>query len=233
MDAEELKRTISVCMFDQYGTVVDMQGGLVEAATPYLRAKGWTGDPNTFVTWWRRTHYENSMIDALLGRARTPYREIGQRSLDYVLERAGIAHSMDEVRALVAAIERLKPFPEVPAALARLHARYKLAVLSNGDPDMLEAARAHHGIPFDAVISVAIANAFKPHVATYTKAAEILGVRMEQVLFVANHAFDCVGAKSAGMRTAFIDRRRRPFGATPHQPDLIVPSMTELAALLA
>ena len=46
---------------------------------------------------------------------------------------------------------------------------------------------------------------------------------MDEVLFIANHAFDCIGAKAAGMRTAFIDRRRRPFGATPHQPDLLVP----------
>lgn len=223
---------ITVCMFDQYGTIVDMQGGLIEAATPYLRAKNWPGNPNSFVTWWRRTHYENSMIDALLGRAHTPYREIGERALDHVLERAGIAHTRAEVAALVAAIERLKPFPEVPAALDRLHRRYKLVVLSNGDPDMLEAAKAHHGIEFDAVISVAAANAFKPHVATYTKAAEIAGVRMDQVLFVANHAFDCIGAKSAGMHAAFIDRRRRPFGITPYQPDVIVPSMTALADLL-
>jgi 2-haloacid dehalogenase len=56
---------------------------------------------------------------------------------------------------------------------------------------------------------------------------------MDQVLFIANHAFDCVGAKAAGMRTAFIDRRQRPFGATPHQPDLLVPSMAALADLLA
>jgi 2-haloacid dehalogenase len=52
---------------------------------------------------------------------------------------------------------------------------------------------------------------------------------MDEVLFIANHAFDCIGAKSAGMRTAFIDRRRRPFGTTPHQPDLIVPTMKDLA----
>ena len=57
--------------------------------------------------------------------------------------------------------------------------------------------------------------AFKPHHATYEKAAELAGVRREEVLFVANHAFDCIGAKATGMRTAFIDRRRRPFGATP------------------
>ena len=40
---ERIKDIIKVCMFDQYGTVVDMQGGLIEAATPYLKSKGWTG----------------------------------------------------------------------------------------------------------------------------------------------------------------------------------------------
>ncbi|MBV9251754.1 MAG: haloacid dehalogenase type II [Acetobacteraceae bacterium] len=228
-----LRARIAVCMFDQYGTIVDMQGGLVEATTPYLRAKGWAGNPSSFVTWWRRTHFENSMIDALLGREHTLYREIGERSLAFVLERAGIRYTMAEVRELVACIERLRPFPEVPAALDRLRAKYKLAVLSNGDPDMLEAAKPYHGIAFDAVISVEVANAFKPHFATYAEAARIAGVPMDRLLFVANHAFDCIGAKSAGMCTAFIDRRRRPFGISPHQPDLIVPSMTELADLMA
>jgi len=229
---ERLRTRIKVCMFDQYGTVVDMQKGLIEVVTPYLRDKGWNGRPDAFVTWWRRTHFENSMIDALLHKEHTPYREIGHRAVAYTLERAGIAYTMDEVRFLVAQIERLKPFPDVPAALARLNARYKIAVLSNGDPDMLEAAKAFHRIEFDAVISVAVANSFKPHVATYSRAAEIMGVEMDEVLFVANHAFDCIGAKSAGMQTAFIDRRTRPFGITPHQPDIVVPDMTSLADML-
>jgi 2-haloacid dehalogenase len=232
-ETQDVKSTVKVCMFDQYGTVVDMQSGLVEAATPFLRAKGWQGNPNSFVTWWRRTHYENSMIDALLHRQHTPYREIGERSVAFVMDRAGIQYTADEVRALVDHIVRLRPFPEVPAALDRLRTRYRLVVLSNGDPDMLEDARPYHGVAFEQVISVATANAFKPHVATYTKAAEIVGVAMHEVLFIANHAFDCIGAKSAGMRTAFIDRRQRPFGATPHQPDILVPSMAALADLLA
>jgi 2-haloacid dehalogenase len=230
---DALKSTVKVCMFDQYGTVVDMQTGLTEVATPFLQRKGWSGNPGSFVTWWRRTHFENSMIDALLQREHTPYREIGHRSVAHVMERAGIPHTMDDVRWLVGQIETLKCFPEVPAALARLQAHYRLVVLSNGDPDMLETAKQHHGIPFDAVISVAAANSFKPHVATYRKAAEIADVRMDEILFVANHAFDCIGAKSAGMRTAFVDRRKRAFGATPHQPDVIVGSMTELADLMA
>jgi 2-haloacid dehalogenase len=230
--ADQLKKTVKVCMFDQYGTIVDMQSGLTEVATPYLRSKGWEGSPNSFVTWWRRTHFENSMIDALLHGEHTPYREIGHRSVSFVLERAGISHTMEEVHSLVGAIETLRPFPEVPEALARLHTRYQLVVLSNGDPDMLEAAKRHHGIPFDRVISVAEANAFKPHVITYSKAAELVGVRKDEVLFVASHAFDCIGAKSAGMHTAFIDRRRRPFGITPHQPDILVRTMKDLADVM-
>ncbi len=83
------------------------------------------------------------------------------------------------------------------------------------------------------MISVAQANSFKPHVATYHKAAELAGARMDQVLFVANHSFDCIGAKAAGMRTAFIDRRQRPFGITPYQPDILVRSMEDLANVMA
>ena len=162
----DLTSQVKVCMFDQYGTVVDIQGGLVEVATPFLKSKGWTGNPNSFVTWWRRTHFENSMIDALLGRDHTSYRAIGEAAVALVMDRAGIAHTADEARDLVAAIERLRPFPEVPAALDRLRRRYRLVVLSNGDPDMLETAKRYHGIAFDQVISVAAAGAFKPHHAT-------------------------------------------------------------------
>ena len=224
-----LKRQVKLCMFDQYGTVVDMQGGLTEFVTPWLRAKGWQGSPDSFVTWWRRTHFENSMIDALLHREHIPYRRIGEIAVDYTLERAGIAHTDAEVTALVAHIVRLKPFPDVPAALDQLRKRYKLAALSNGDPDMLEDARAHHGVAFDHIISVATASSFKPHAATYARAAQIVGLNADEILFVANHAFDCVGAKAAGMRTAFIDRRQRPFGRWPYQPDITVTSMSELA----
>ena len=232
MSVESIRSSVKACMFDQYGTVVDMQGGLVAIATPFLRAKGWRGDPNSFVTWWRRTHFENSMIDALLHREHTLYREIGHRAVAHVMDRAGIPHTREEVRYLVGEIEKLKPFPEVPAALARLKTKYRLVVLSNGDPDMLEAAKPYHGIAFDRVISVAEAGSFKPHVATYTRAAELIGLPLDQILFVANHAFDCIGAKSAGMRTAFIDRRSRPFGETPHQPDILVPNMTALADVI-
>jgi 2-haloacid dehalogenase len=229
---ETLRREVGICMFDLYGTVVDMQGGLTRAVTPFLKARGSTIEPGRLVTWWRRTHFENSMIDALLHRAHIPYREIGRISLSYTLERARVPHTQDEVKQLVSEIERLPPFPDAVEALGRLQQRFRLVILSNGDPDMLEAIKPRLGITFDRIISVAEAGTFKPHAATYRKAAEIMRAQPGEILFVANHAFDCVGAKASGMRAAFVDRRKRPFGNWPYQPDLVVGDLTALADAL-
>ena len=230
---DEIKDTVRVLTFDLYGTVVDMQTGLTQAVAPYLEAKGWSGRPGAFVTWWRRTHFEHSMIDALIDRGHTPYREIGRRALTLTLERAGVPHTQDEVRGLVAEIERLRPFDDVVPALQRLRTRYRLAILSNGDPDMLENARPHIGFPFDDYISIAAAGYFKPHAATYRTAGEILGTELPRILHVANHAFDCIGAQAAGMKGCFVNRRRRPYEETPYPPTLVVESFTALADALA
>jgi 2-haloacid dehalogenase len=232
-DAAELRRSVAVITFDLYGTVVDMQAGLTEAVTPYLREKGWPGKPDSLVTWWRRTHFEQSMIDALLDRGHTPYREIGRRALGYTLARAGIPHTRAEVEGLVARIETLRPFDDVVEALGRLGPRYTLAILSNGDPDMLDNAKPHIGFAFDRYISIATAGYFKPHRAAYVKAAELLGTDPERILHVANHAFDVTGARAAGMRAAFVNRRRRPYEDTPYRPDLVVTDFRELADALA
>lgn len=220
-------------MFDFYGTVVDMQGSLIKAIAPYLESKNYTAQPaSRLVTWWRRTHFENSMIDALLGREHIPYREIGRQAVDYTLARAGIDHTMDEVRGLVAEIERLTPFPDVVEALTTLRdAGLKLVILSNGDPDMLEAGVKFSGTEhlWTRVVSVEEAGAFKPHYNTYATGAKAVGLDPSEVLFVANHAFDCVGAKAAGMHTAFVDRRKRPFGNEYYPPTLVVDDFAHLA----
>jgi len=108
------------------------------------------------------------MIDALCDRGHTPYRQIGHRAVSFVMDRCGIAYTQEEISWLVSEIEKLKPFPDVVAALEKLRVKgYKLAILSNGDRDMLKAAEPHIGFPFDHVISVQEAGYFKPHWKTY------------------------------------------------------------------
>lgn len=235
MSTEDI-RDVKAVMFDFYGTVADMQGSLTRAITPFLEQKGYTKNPpSRLVTWWRRTHFENSMIDGLLHRDHTPYAQIGFEAVKYTLERAGIEATDDEVRELFSNITRLDPFPDVVQALTEMkELGFKLYILSNGDPDLLAA-----GVPFsgtshlwDRVISVAEADTFKPHQKTYQTAASIVGLGRQDILFVANHAFDCIGAKAAGLRSAFIDRRKRPFGNSRYPADITVSDMAELAAVL-
>ena len=45
MSSDAIKRHVKVCMFDQYGTVVDMQSGLTDIATPFLQGEGLDGQP--------------------------------------------------------------------------------------------------------------------------------------------------------------------------------------------
>ena len=99
-------------------------------------------------------------------------------------------------------------------------------------PTCWKNARPAIGFEFDQIISAAEGGAFKPHYRTYQKAEELIGAQRTSIMLVASHAFDCIGAKSWGMRAAFIDRRSRPYGETPHQPDLIVPSIAALADAL-
>ncbi len=129
-DIATVTREITVLTFDQYGTIVDMQTGLTEAVTPFLHAKGWSGEPHRFVTWWQRAHYEDSMIDALCNQGHTPYREIGHRAVAHVMHRAGIAYTPDDVRWLVSQIETLRPFPDVIALRHSKNCRRAIALSS-------------------------------------------------------------------------------------------------------
>ena len=229
-DIKDIKDTVKVCMFDQYGTVVDMQGGLVKIATPFLKKKGWTGNPNSFVTWWRRTHFENSMIDALLHREHTPYREIGHRAVSHVMDRAGIEHTKDEVRYLVGEIEKLECFPEVPAALAKLQTKYKLVVLSNGDP---RHARDRQAISQGSVRQ-----------GDLRRRSELLQAARRDLHQGRRDPRREARTRSCSSRTtpSTASARSRPACArpsstaaigrsseTPHQPDILVPTMKDLA----
>ena len=215
-----------ICVFDAYGTLFDFNS----AVARHRAAIGPKAD--ALADLWRAKQIQYTWLRNGMG-AYDKFWQVTGEALDHCLAAHGIADAGVREK-LMRAYLALDPFPEVPAMLDRLtRAGKRLAILSNGDQDMLEAAGPYIGFRFDHVISVEQAGYFKPHWKSYAKAAEIIGENRSGILFVANHAFDCIGAKSCGMRTAFVDRRNRPFGRTPHQPDLVVADFAELAAMLA
>jgi 2-haloacid dehalogenase len=147
-----LRAKIKVCMFDQYGTVVDMQGGLTAIATPFLKNKGWSGNPSSFVTWWRRTHFENSMIDALLQRGldqnRTAMQAIGYRQ---VVEHILGKRSLPETVALVKQKTRQFAKRQMTWFRHQLHVQWLelAAETSEGDLSRKIDAMAANSLPLD------------------------------------------------------------------------------------
>jgi len=137
------------------------------------------------------------------------------------------------IQELMAAWQGLLPFPEVVPALERLHERYRLVVLSNGDPhylDHLVENRVQY--PFDEVISAKGNGAFKPHPGVYRRAAHLLDLEVHQCMMVSANAFDCVGARACGFQAAYVNRYKMPVEDSPFQPALTVEDFTQLAEAL-
>jgi 2-haloacid dehalogenase len=113
----------------------------------------------------------------------------------------------DRIERWAGAYDRLTLYPDVMPAL-QTFGRRRLAVFSNGSPDMLRALTRNAGIgqAFEALISVDAARTFKPSPKAYQLACDRLGLRPEQILLVSSNGFDLQGAGRFGLRTARIER---------------------------
>jgi len=128
-------------------------------------------------------------------------------SLIYTLGTLGISPEQAVVDRVVAAYNALTPYPEAAEALTAL-ADYRLAILSNGSPDMLNTLVENSCLDgfFEAVISVSAKQTYKPDPRAYELVQERLGVRPEEVVFVTSNGFDAAGARSFGFKVARIER---------------------------
>ena len=126
-------------------------------------------------------------------------------------------------------------FPDSAEALARLHERYRLGVITNCDTDLFAASNEKLGVTFDWVVTAELARSYKPALAGFELAFETIDVPRERILHVAQSLFhDHVPAKQLGLTSVWIDRRHdRPgAGATPPAeaaPDASYPSMQAFA----
>ena len=143
------------------------------------------------------------------------YLETVRRALHYTLRGNGIDATPDTVEEFMRGWQYLSPFPEVLAALSRLQSRYRLVVLSNGDPSFLEYLVTQRVVwDFDDVISVTSVGAFKPHPAVYRAAAGQLGLEVNECLMVSANSFDIMGARACGYSGAFVNRYELPYENT-------------------
>jgi 2-haloacid dehalogenase len=212
-------------VFDAYGTLFNLHA----AAERHRAAIG--PDWQQLSQTWRTKHLEYSWVHSL-SRSPATFWDLAQRSLDYAIGSIGVAVSADVRDKLIAAYRTMDPYPEVAEVLAALKARgARVAILSNGDPDMLaDAVRAAKlDNLLDAVLSVAAAGVFKPAPAVYTLATERFGCKPQDISFQSSNRWDIAGAKAFGHRAIWVNRTNAPDEYPDLQPDRI---MRDLRGLL-
>jgi 2-haloacid dehalogenase len=217
---------IEACVFDAYGTLFD-----VHSAVARLGARvGDRADPLSQL--WRSKQLEYTWLRALMGRHADFWQVTGD-ALDYALARTGVDPSL---RApLMQAYLALDAYPEVPDALRRLRAcGLKTAILSNGEPGMLEAAARSAGVAelLDAILSVEEVGIFKPHPKVYQLALDRLAVRPDQIAFQSSNAWDVSGAAAFGLRAVWINRLGLPPERLPGAAEHELRDLSGLPALL-
>jgi 2-haloacid dehalogenase len=221
-----------VLAFDLFGTLVDTAS--VAAALARALAGASALDAPRLAAAWRAKQLEYTFRLTLMEQYQD-FDWVTARALEFALAAESRTLGPDERAELAAGYWHLSTFPDVADGLARLAGTGReLVVLSNGSPAMLAAYadRPEFAGRFTRWISVEDVRAYKPARRPYEYAAHLLGRPIGALRLISSNPFDVIGAKSAGLATAWIDRGTGVFDPIGAPPDMTVAGLTELAAVL-
>ncbi|CAB3791630.1 (S)-2-haloacid dehalogenase [Paraburkholderia fynbosensis] len=229
-------------IFDAYGTLFDVHSVIAAAEQMF------PGHGDALSQLWRQKQIEYTQLRTLAAPAGKPgahYRPFWDITLDALrfaakklqltLGRAAEKRLMDEyaclsafpdavpaLRALrdAAARQATASTPSTPAAEEPM-ARLGLAILSNGNPQMLDIALKSAGMNglFDHVLSVDTVRTYKPSPAAYALGTRAFDALPRDIVFVSSNGWDVAGATWFGFTTFWLNRQNAPaeeLGVAPH-----------------
>ena len=210
---------IKALAFDVFGTVVDWRASIAREVRALAKDKGLRVNAAKFAD-ALRAGYRPAMNRVASGElAWTKIDDLHRIILDEVLAKFKIMTlSEEEKNNLNFAWHRLRPWPDSVRGLRRLKKRYTITTLSNGNVALLNNMAKHAGLPWDLILSAEIFHHYKPDPEAYLGAADILGLKPEEVMMVAAHKDDLRHAAKQGLATALV-LRPLEYGKGKH-PDL-------------
>ena len=198
---------VKALTFDVFGTVVDWRGSIIREGEQLGKAKGIEIDWASFADKWRGG-YGPSMARVRSGEL--PWMKIDalhRMILDDLLDEFEITClSEDEKDQWNRVWHRLTPWPDSVSGLERLRKRFVIATLSNGNVALLTNMAKFGGLPWDCILSAELMKHYKPDPETYLGAADLLGLRPDEVMMVAAHKGDLQSAQKVGFKAAFVTR---------------------------
>lgn len=218
--------SLKALVFDAYGTLFDVHSVIRRCE------QLWPGKGERISQLWRSKQLEYSWQRSLMDRYE-PFTRVTRDALEYACEALGAVLGPKEADQLMGDYLELAAYPDVPAALERL-SEHRLAILSNGSPDMLGPLVRASGMErrFASVISVDELRLFKPAPEVYQLAVRKLKLDAGEIGFVSSNCWDAIGAKAFGFSVYWINRSGAPVDRLGFAPDRVMNGLGDLPALL-
>jgi 2-haloacid dehalogenase len=184
--------------FDCYGTLIDWDGGIRGTL-----ARLWPdADEDELLARYHEIE-PRVQLDGDL-----PYRAVLAQALRLLADSEGLELRPEEEPALAESLPSWPAFPEVPTELEELRAHgWRIAILSNTDPDLLTASLEHIGVPVDATVTAAEAGSYKPAHGHWRRLYERDDVDRARHVHVGASAYhDIAPAAELGIPAVWINR---------------------------
>lgn len=219
---------IETVTFDSFTTLVDVLGSTDRILREHV------DDPSRIVDRWRTRAVEYRMLCNSVGDYE-PYQRTTRQALEYALAANGVELREAVIDEVADVFHDLDVFEDVTESFERLDAAgYDLYVVSNGEPELLDAIveGADIGEQVIDTISADEIETYKPDAAIYRHAAERTETPIENVVHVATPWYDVYGAMYAGMQGIWVNRQDLPWERYNGDPDLIVDGLDEVVGAL-
>jgi len=222
-------------IFDAYGTLFDVHS--VAAAAEQL----FPGNGQALSQLWRQKQIEYTQLRTLAdpsGGHYLPFWDITVDALRHAAARLGIGQALTHAaeKRLMDQYACLSAFPDTLPSLKELRESFSLplAILSNGNPPMLDIAvkSAHMSGLFDHVLSVDSVRAYKPAAAAYELGTRAFGTAARDIVFVSSNGWDVAGATWFGYTTFWLNRAGLPVEELGIAPRGVGRDMSELVAFI-
>ena len=205
-------KNIKAIIFDAYGTLFDVNSA-AEKSKDKIGDK-WEG----FANYWRTTQLEYTWLRSLMKRHKD-FWQVTEESLDKSMKTYEIDSSMRN--ELLDLYKILSTFKEVPEVLKSLKEKnYKLAILSNGTPNLLNELVKSNNLEniFDDIFSIEEVGIYKPDSKVYDLPINQYQIQKNEVVFLSANTWDVSGGGNYGYNSIWVNRNNNIFDNLDYEP---------------
>ena len=209
-------------VFDAYGTLFDVNSA-AEKCKDKIGSK-W----EAFANFWRTTQLEYTWLRSLMERHKN-FWDVTEDSLDKSMKVFNINKNMKN--DLLSLYKVLSPYPEVRGVLEDLKKKnFKLAILSNGTPDLLKELVENNKLNnlFDDLFSIEEVKIYKPDPSVYELPVKKYKIKSSEITFLSANTWDVSGGGNYGYNSIWVNRNKLEFDILDYKPKNEINNLSQL-----